>query len=98
MLLANAIAGANARYASDYPAEVTSNMNNTDSRSFWNHAASVSVRENRRIAEIGAGANPHWHQATDLFATYSELDFLLGFNATHTTLGAVAELAGLKVR
>jgi hypothetical protein len=96
MLLANALAGANLRYAGNYPAEVSSNMNNTDSRSFQNLAPSVSLRENRRVAEIGPGANPHWHKSTDNYTTYSELDFLLGFNAVQTTLGAVSELALLR--
>ncbi len=93
-LLAAAVLGGNDRHATDYPAEVSNNMSNTDSASFQNLAPSVSVRENRRLAEIGNGANPHWHQATDVFATYSQLDFRLGFNAVQTTLGAVAELAG----
>ncbi len=92
--LAAAILGGNDRHATDYPAQVTNNMSNTDSVSFQNLAPSVSVRENRRLAEIGNGANPHWHQPTDVFATYSLLDFRLGFNTVQTTLGAVAELAG----
>jgi hypothetical protein len=96
LTLAEALSGANERHASHYPAEVSSNMNNTDSKSFQNHTASVSVRENRRIAEIGAGSNPHWHKSTDNYATYLDADFLLGFNAVQTTLGAVGELVGLR--
>ena len=96
--LASRLLDANVRYATDYPAEVSNNMRNTDSHSFRHHVASVSLRENRRQSEIGAGANPHWHQATDLYATYSEADFRLGFNAAQTTLGAIGELAGLRVR
>ncbi|HTE56360.1 MAG TPA: M28 family peptidase [Kofleriaceae bacterium] len=92
--LAGRLLASNGQHATDYPAEVSNNMSNTDSASFRDLAASVSVRENRRIAEIGNGANPNWHQATDLFTTYSELDFRLGFNALQTTLGGVAELAG----
>jgi len=92
--LAAAVLGGNDRHATDYPAEVSNNMSNTDSASFQNLAPSVSVRENRRIAEIGNGANPNWHQATDLFSTYSQLDFRLGFNTVQTTLGTLAELAG----
>src|SRR5688572_9544805 len=93
-VLASALQGGNGRHATDYPAEVSNNMSNTDSVPFQNLAPSVSVRENRRLAEIGNGANPHWHQPTDVFATYSDLDFLLGFNTLQTTLGGVAELAG----
>ena len=44
--------------------------------------------------QIGAGWNPHWHQPTDLYATYSDKDFLLGLNAAQTTLAAVAQLVG----
>jgi len=94
--LAGQVLTGNGRHATDYPAEVSNNMNNTDSASFRNLCPSVSVRENRRVAEIGNGANPHWHLPTDLFSTYSELDFRLGFNALQTTLGSVAELAGAR--
>jgi len=95
--LAVSIQGSNGRHATAYPAEVSNNMSNTDSFPFRNLAPSVSVRENRRIAEIGNGANPHWHRPSDVFSTYSDLDFLLGFNALQTTLGAVAELAGAQL-
>ena len=91
--LAQAFHAANATYATDYPAEVSGNMSNTDSWSFRNHAPAISLRENRRVAEIGNGSNPHWHKSTDVYATFSEADFLLGFNALQTTVGAVAELA-----
>ena len=42
--------------------------------------------------EIGSGSNPHWHQPSDLYATYSEADFRLGFDALRTTAGTVADL------
>jgi hypothetical protein len=32
-----------------------------------------------------------------LFATFSDLDFRLGFNAAQTTLGGVARLAGARI-
>ena len=95
--LGQMLIAANVLHATDYPAELSNNMNNTDSRSFQNYTASVSVRENRRIAEIGQGSNPHWHQATDLYTTFSEADFRLGFNAAQTTLGAVAKAAGAHI-
>ena len=40
-----------------------------------------------------AGSNPHRHQPTDLFTTYSDDDFRLGFNAVQMSLGTVAEFA-----
>jgi Peptidase family M28 len=100
--LANALRGAAARYSqveADTPraAQVSNDMDNTDSKSFWNVAPAVSVRENQRNAEIGFGANPNWHQKSDMYDTYSEADFLLGFNAVQMTTGAVAELAGVRV-
>ena len=42
----------------------------------------------------GAGWNPHWHQPTDLYVTYTDEDFRLGLNAAQTTLAAIAGLAG----
>ena len=70
------------------------NINYTDSVPFQNYTATVSVRDNQRVAEIGNCPHPHWHQPTDLYATFSEHDFQLGFNAVQMTLGTVAELAG----
>ena len=95
--LAEALRAANITYSSHHPAEIGSNMNNTDSRSFQDFVASVSLRENRRVAEIGAGSNPHWHQPTDLFSAYTDADFRLGFNAAQTTLGALITLVGARV-
>jgi hypothetical protein len=56
--------------------------------------ASVSLRENERGTQIGSGWDPHWHQPTDVYATFSDKDFRLGLNAAQTTLAAVAQLAG----
>ena len=67
-------------------------MTNTDSAPFQDIIASVSLRENERGREIGAGWDPHWHQPTDVYATFSDNDFRLGLNAAQTTLGAVAQL------
>jgi len=88
---------ANEKYASHYPAAVGQHMTNTDSTPFMDLVPSISLRENERGMQIGAGWNPHWHQPTDLFANYSDEDFLLGLNAAQTTLAAVAQLAGAKV-
>ena len=73
-------------------------MTNTDSTPFMDLVPSISVRENERGAQIGGGWNPHWHQPTDVFATFSDADFRLGLNAAQTTLGAVAELAGATIK
>ena len=85
---------ASEKYATDYPAAVGHHMTNTDSTPFMHFAPSISLRENERGMHTGAGWNPHWHQPTDVFATFSDKDFRLGLNAAQTTLGAIAELAG----
>lgn len=92
--LAWALANANERYATDFPATVGQHMTNTDSAPFQDHVAAVSLRENERGAHIGAGWDPQWHQPTDVFSTYGDPDFRLGLNAAQTTLGGVARLAG----
>jgi hypothetical protein len=94
--LAWAFRAANDKYASDYPASVGPHMTNTDSTPFMDLAPSISLRENERGQQIGAGWNPHWHQPTDLVATFSDKDYLLGLNAAQTTLAAVAQLAGAR--
>ena len=85
---------ANDAHATDYPAAVGPHMTNTDSTPFMNLTPSISLRENERGMHIGAGWNPHWHQPTDLYRTYSDDDFRLGLNAAQTTLAAIAALAG----
>ena len=90
-VLAAFVAGAMQRYG-DMPAEVGDNMNFTDSRSFWNDTAAISVRENQRVAEIGNGSNPHWHQPSDLPETYSDQDYEFGFNIVKMITGALGEL------
>jgi len=89
---------ANERYATDYPASVGSHMTNTDSAPFQDYVPAISLRENERGTQIGAGWDPNWHQPTDLYATYSDKDFRLGLNAAQTTLGAVAGLVGAAIR
>ncbi len=95
--LAWRFAGANERYATDYPAAVGNHMTNTDSGPFQDLVASISLRENERGREIGAGWDPHWHQVTDVFTTFSDKDFRLGLNAAQTTLGAIGMLSGATV-
>ena len=96
-LLALELINANRKFATDYPAVMSNAMSNTDSTPFMDLVAAVSLRENRRLYETGNRANPHWHQPTDLFVTFSDDDFRLGFNAAQTTLGAVARLAGARI-
>jgi hypothetical protein len=96
--LAWALHTANEKYASDYPATVSPHMTNTDSTPFMDIVASVSLRENERGVHIGSGWDPHWHQPTDIYANFSDKDFLLGLNAAQTTLGAIAELSGTRLK
>jgi hypothetical protein len=92
------VKAANEKYATDYPAAVGPHMTNTDSTPFMDLIPAISLRENERGAQIGAGWDPHWHQPTDVYATFSDKDFRLGLNAAQTTLAAVAQLAGATVK
>ena len=85
------------RYATDYPATVGPHMTNTDSTPFMNLVPSISLRENERGAQVGAGWDPNWHQPTDRYSTFTDDDFRLGLNAGQTTLAAIAELAGATI-
>ena len=89
---------ANEKYASDYPATVGPHMTNTDSAPFQDLIASISLRENERGQQIGSGWDPHWHQPTDKYETFSDADFRLGLNAAQTTLGALGVLTGVKLK
>ena len=73
-------------------------MTNTDSSPFMDLVPAISLRENERGRDIGAGWDPNWHQPSDVFATYSDKDFRLGLNAAQTTLAALAQLTGMKLR
>jgi len=93
-------------FSTDYPAVLSNAMSSTDSAPFMDHVAAVSVRENRRLYEIGwggptgygaRGSDPHWHRPTDLFVNYTDWDFLLGFNAMQMTFGATARLVGARI-
>jgi hypothetical protein len=90
--------GANEKYATDYPASVGPHMTNTDSTPFMDIVPAISLRENERGTQIGAGWDPHWHQPTDRFETFSDKDFRLGLNAAQTTLAALAQLTGASLR
>ncbi len=92
------VKAANEKYATDYPAAVGPHMTNTDSTPFMDLVPAISLRENERGSQIGGGWDPHWHQVTDVFSTFSDNDFRLGLNAAQTTLGAVAQLTGATVK
>lgn len=96
--LAWALHQANSKYATDYPAQVGPHMTNTDSGPFQDIIPSISLRENERGTQTGSGWNPHWHQPTDVWSTYSDNDFRLGLNAAQTTLGGVGRLAGATLK
>src|SRR5947207_4862115 len=96
--LAWTLQAANEKYATDYPASVGSHMTNTDSAPFQDLVAAISLRENERGTQIGAGWDPNWHQPTDHYSTYSDKDFRLGLNAAQTTLAAVAGLVGATIK
>jgi peptidase M28-like protein len=89
---------ANEHYATDYPAAVGRHMTNTDSQPFEDLVPAISLRENERGAQIGAGWDPNWHQPSDVFTTYSDKDFRLGLNAAQTTLAAIAQLTGATLK
>jgi hypothetical protein len=90
--------GMNAKYATDYPAQVGPHMTNTDSGPFQDLIPAISLRENERGTQVGSGWDPHWHQPTDLFATFNDADFRLGLNAAQTTLSGVAKLVNATFR
>jgi hypothetical protein len=98
MKLAFLFRNANEKYAADYPAAVGHHMSNTDSSNFMDLVPAISLRENERGMQIGAGWNPHYHQATDRYASYSDKDFRLGLNAVQTSLAAIAQLAEARVK
>lgn len=89
---------ANGKYASHYPATVGPHMTNTDSTPFMDLVPAISLRENERGMQIGAGWDPNWHQPTDVYATYTDQDFMLGLNAAQTTLAGIALLSGARAR
>jgi Zn-dependent M28 family amino/carboxypeptidase len=98
MKLAFLFRDANEKYATDYPASVGHHMTNTDSSPFMDLVPAISLRENERGMQIGAGWNPHYHQPTDRYSSYSDKDFRLGLNAAQTTLAAIAQLADASLK
>ncbi len=86
------------KYATDYPVNVGPHMTNTDSGAFQDIVPSLSLRENERGAQTGAGWNPTWHTPLDVWTTFTDKDFRLGLNAAQTTLSAVAQLSGATIK
>jgi len=95
MKLALFLRDANEKYATDYPAAVGHHMSNTDSTAFHGSRSGDQRSRKRAGNAIGAGWNPHWHQPTDRYSTYSDKDFRLGLNAAQTTLAAIASWRAL---
>jgi hypothetical protein len=86
------------KYATDYPVNVGPHMTNTDSGAFQDLVPSLSLRENERGAQTGAGWNPTWHTPLDVWTTFTDKDFRLGLNAAQTTFSAVAQLTGMTIK
>lgn len=91
--LTEALKAAAGRYTVKYPAEIGDYSEFTDDKPFWNDAPAISVRENRRCCEI-TNVHPYYHKPSDVYESYSEDDYRLGFDTVRMTIGAVAELAG----
>ena len=85
-------------YNTDFPATVGPHMTNTDSTPFMNEVPSISLRENERGSQTGAGWNPTWHTPLDVWTTFNDDDFRLGLNAAQTTLSAIADLTGVEIK
>ncbi len=98
MAMAFFFKAANEQYATDYPAAVGPHMTNTDSTPFMDMVPAISLRENERGSQVGAGWDPNWHQPTDVWTTYTDDDFRLGLNAGQTTLAGIAQLAGARIK
>jgi hypothetical protein len=98
MKLALAVKLAADRYSKTYPGTLGPHMTATDSSAFQDIVPAISLRENERGMNTGAGWNPHWHQPTDVFTTFSDKDFLLGLNSAQATLSAIAQLTMAKIK
>lgn len=86
----------NGEFAQNYPANSANHSNATDDLPFHNVCPSISVRENRRNLSA-EWINPFYHEPTDVYANYSEPDFLFGFNAVQTSTGMMAKLTNARI-
>ena len=82
----------NRLFATNYPAQLSNAMSSTDTGAFQDLVPSISLRDGRRLYEMGRGSSPTYHQPTDIYASFTDQDYRLGFNAIQTTLGAVSKL------
>jgi Zn-dependent M28 family amino/carboxypeptidase len=98
MKLALFFRDANKKYATDYPAAAGPYMTNTESSLFMDLIPSISLRATERGTPSGPAWNPHWQRPTDVYSAYSDKDFRLGLNAAQTTLGAIGQLAGARLK
>jgi hypothetical protein len=97
MKLATFFRDANRKYAPDYPAVIDSRSPAAEFTPFKDLIPTIVVRENNGM-QLNAGSNPHWRKPTDIVSAYSDKDFRLGLTAAQTTLSAVAQLAGARLR
>jgi hypothetical protein len=94
--LATILLDANRKYANGYPAVVYRSTAIGESTPFVDLIPSITIRENER--GLPTGSNPHSHQPTDVLSTYSDNDFRLGLNAAQTTLAAIGQLVGARLK
>jgi len=78
----------------NYPAQTTPNLNGSDAVVFVsaNACPCVDLRENDRNTEIDKGASPTHHDESDVYATYSDADFALGYSAVRRVVGVLSVL------
>src|SRR5262245_60097685 len=98
MKLALAVKLAADKYSKNYPGTLGPHMTATDSGAFQDICPAISLRENERGMNTGAGWNPTWHQPIDVYSTFSDKEFLLGLNAAQATLSAIGQLTNARVK
>jgi hypothetical protein len=85
--IANQLIAIDKVISATYPAELATSLGAFDAIAFMNYCPTVSVEE-------GSGYlnNPYHHDDADVYATYSEADFALGFCATQREVATLASL------
>jgi len=83
-----------------YPSQINTHLFGSDAVVFVNLKAcpAVDLREDDRIDEIGKGSNPNHHTSTDVYSTYSDADFALGYSAVRRVTGALSILTNATVK
>lgn len=87
--LAELFKEANGKYAAGYRATIREYTSGVEPPPFSDLIPWIRLRE---------PSTPHARQSTDVFATYNDDDFRLGLNAAQTTLAAVGQLAGTRLK